>query len=88
MGRKLFKTLQKVALVEGWEIVEPNFEGLRVKCTRNNEKGWFLLRLSLHDPVMPMNAESDIDGGIESILKILSDLLQPFDGIDISSILQ
>jgi phosphomannomutase len=88
-GKEVIQNLtEKAALVEGWEIVEPNFEGLRVKCTRNNEKGWFLLRLSLHDPVMPMNAESDIDGGVESILKILSDLLQPFDGIDISSILQ
>jgi phosphomannomutase len=86
-GKKVIQNLtEKVALVDGWEIVEPNFEGLRVKCNRNNEKGWFLLRLSLHDPVMPMNAESVIDGGIESILKILSDLLQPFEGIDTSSL--
>ncbi len=87
-GKKVIQNLtEKAALVEGWEIVKPNYEGLRVRCTGNNEKGWFLLRLSLHDPVMPMNVESDFDGGIDSILKILSDLLQPFNGIDTSSIL-
>ena len=27
--------------------------------------GWFLLRLSVHDPVLPLNVESDVTGGVE-----------------------
>ena len=49
---------------DGWEVVSPNYEGIRVKCNNEDEKGWFLLRLSLHDPVMPLNIESDIEGGV------------------------
>ena len=35
-----------------------NFEGIRAE---SEGKGWFLLRSSLHDPVMVLNIESDED---------------------------
>ena len=60
---------------EGW-IVEPvNHEGIRVKCHKGNGDGWFLLRLSLHDPILPLNIESDSDGGVKVIAKSLLDIL-------------
>ena len=31
--------------------------------------GWFLLRMSLHDPLMPLNIESDTVGGVKVIAK-------------------
>ncbi len=61
------KLLEQVESVEGWEKESVNFEGVRVKCNNENEQGWFLLRMSLHDPVMPLNIESNIEGGIELI---------------------
>ncbi|WP_149022060.1 hypothetical protein [Listeria fleischmannii] len=39
--------------------------------------GWFLLRMSLHEPVMPLNIESDTKGGIDLIL---TDLRPFFEG--------
>ena len=74
---------EKAREVQGWQIVEPNFEGLRVRCTGDDEKGWFLLRLSLHDPVMPLNIESDISGGIERIKEVLLEILQVYKGLEV-----
>ena len=70
---------RKVTQLEGWEVVSPNYEGIRVRCTAANEKGWFLLRLSLHDPVMPLNIESDTEGGVDVIAKKLRALLKEFE---------
>ena len=65
--------------VEGWKVVSPNYEGIRVSCTNSDERGWFLLRKSLHDPVLPLNIESDVKGGAEVIRRKLFDILNPFD---------
>lgn len=70
----------------GWEAEKDNFEGIRVRCTNDNEQGWFLLRLSLHDPVMPLNIESDIQGGSEAIKNRLSPILSGFAQLDISTL--
>jgi len=70
--------------MDGWEIVSPNYEGIRVRCTSANEKGWFLLRMSLHDPVMPLNIESEINGGVEIIAGKLNSILQDFQGLNLN----
>lgn len=62
---------QFVAQIPGWEEVNRNYEGLRVICNNEYERGWFLIRLSLHEPVMPLNIESDVEGGVEAIVKKL-----------------
>jgi phosphomannomutase len=56
-----------VGSVPGWTIVPDNYEGIRIACDTNSGNGWFLLRLSLHDPVIPLNIESDKTGGITEI---------------------
>jgi phosphomannomutase len=77
------KLTRMAADQEGWEVVSPNYEGIRVRCTNADEKGWFLLRLSLHDPVMPLNTESDVKGGVKEISARLSGMLRSFSGLDI-----
>ncbi len=52
----------------GWDIAPDNFEGVRINCDLPHQKGWFMLRLSLHDPVIPLNIESEVKGGMESII--------------------
>ncbi|HUM82904.1 MAG TPA: phosphomannomutase/phosphoglucomutase [Lachnospiraceae bacterium] len=59
---------------ERFHVVEPNFEGVRVSFDDDEVKGWLLLRMSLHDPVMPMNAEAEKEGGVGIILG----RIQPF----------
>ncbi|MBQ3552745.1 MAG: phosphomannomutase/phosphoglucomutase [Clostridia bacterium] len=54
-----------------------NYEGIR--CNVPEFKGWFLLRMSLHDPVMPLNIESDIKSGVNAIKDIVASMLKDFD---------
>ncbi len=70
----------------GWRPEQPNYEGLRIRCEGAGEDGWFLLRMSLHDPVMPLNVESNLPGGVELIVDRLRGLLSDFDGLDQGSL--
>ena len=67
-GEKVLEDMKaKFATVPGWRLVEPNYEGIRVSCANADENGWLLLRMSLHDPVMPLNIESNVEGGVAVI---------------------
>lgn len=73
---------------DGWDIVLPNFEGIRVNYAHEGKRdgAWFLLRLSVHDPVMPLNIESESTGAVEKILAKLRVLLQDEVMLDISAL--
>ncbi len=60
--------------MEGWSLELPNYEGVRV----NVPDGWFLIRKSLHDPVIPLNVESDRAGGTAETLAQIREILKPF----------
>ena len=80
-GKRIIEELEEFSKSQpGWRIVPKNYEGVRVSCTG----GWFLLRLSLHDPVIPLNIESDIQGGVAAIAAQLSEFLRRYEGLDIS----
>ena len=66
---------------KGWQIVTPNHEGVRIACTAENEQGWFLLRQSLHDPVLPLNIESNVKGGVEAITAQVIEMLAEFTAL-------
>nr|WP_152802918.1 phosphomannomutase/phosphoglucomutase [Alkalibaculum sporogenes] len=68
--------------VPGWCLEEPNFEGVRVNCA--DQSGWCLVRMSLHDPVLAINMESDIPGGCEKIEKLLMSFLNKYEGLAFS----
>ncbi len=87
LGDRAIAQLQEFAATQtDWKIVPNNYEGIRVSCTSIDENGWFLLRLSLHDPVMPLNIESNIQGGVVKIAKRLLTFLQQIDSLDISAL--
>ncbi len=52
-----------------FNIVEPNYEGIRISFDDEEVRGWLLIRMSLHDPVMPLNVESSGKGGCAVIMK-------------------
>ncbi len=66
----------------GWSIAPNNYEGLRVDLDKDHGDGWFLLRLSLHDPLIPLNIESDSVGGVHTIAAQLAPFLRQFDALD------
>lgn len=63
-----------------------SYEGVRISFNNDEAQGWLLLRLSLHDPVMPLNIEGSRKGDVAKIKKIAKELLKDFDKLDISSI--
>ncbi len=69
-----------------WHIAPDNREGVRISFDLGGglNNGWFLLRLSVHDPVMPLNVESDVPGGVKAILTELNAALQNTAGVDLA----
>ncbi|MEM6518257.1 MAG: phosphomannomutase/phosphoglucomutase [Cyanobacteria bacterium P01_C01_bin.70] len=86
-GNAVIEQLQ--AFVEtqpDWTIVPKNHEGVRVACSAATENGWFLLRLSLHDPVLPLNIESNVAGGVEAIATRLKTFLATIADLDLAAL--
>lgn len=86
-GNHVIEQLQQFASSQSdWQLVPNNYEGVRISCPTDNEAGWFLLRLSLHDPVIPLNIESNVNQGVANIATRLLTFLQQFNYLDLSSL--
>ena len=86
-GNSVIEKLGEFSLKqEGWNVEPNNFEGIRVTCDKLHGDGWFLLRLSLHDPLMPLNIESNTAGGVEIIVDVLRNVFRNFAELDASSL--
>lgn len=83
-GQKVIEDLKKYAEEkDGWSLAPSNYEGVRV----NVGDGWFLLRLSLHDPLLPLNIESAGIGGTKKIAGELSEFIANYDKLDAKTLL-
>ena len=71
----------------GWSLASSNFEGVRVNLDADHGDGWFLLRLSLHDPLLPLNIESNAVGGAKIIASELADFLTGYDKLAAESLM-
>jgi phosphomannomutase len=86
-GNLVIEKLEKFASSQNdWLIVPNNYEGVRISCQLPEENGWFLLRLSLHDPVIPLNIESNVMGGVNKISARLLEFFKTFEFLDLSSL--
>lgn len=86
-GNDIIEKLKVFAAEQpGWSIVPNNYEGVRIACSAPEEDGWFLLRLSLHDPVLPLNIESNVEAGVGHIQSKLLSFFQSFETLDQSSL--
>lgn len=65
--------------IETWSEVKNNYEGVRFNCNGYREKGWFLLRVSLHEPLLVLNIESDVEGGCDKIYSLLHKFLSKYE---------
>ncbi|MBR6473691.1 MAG: phosphomannomutase/phosphoglucomutase [Firmicutes bacterium] len=74
------KVWAKAKSDKGLSLVEPNYEGVRINFDLPEVKGWCLLRKSLHDPIMPLNAEVT-EGSVETILEIMVAFLDGYSRI-------
>jgi len=85
-GSGILKDLGEYAVKQGWDVAKENYEGIRVSFGEKEGDGWFLLRMSLHDPLMPLNIESNSAGGVHKIAEKLSAFLAPYEKLDTSAL--
>ena len=79
-GQEVLTAFEERARAKGISIASPSYEGVRIIMN----DGWALLRMSLHDPNMPLNIEADAAGGADVIERTVKELLTGFDALDFS----
>lgn len=85
-GEDVINSLEEYAKSrDGWKIADDNREGIRISLDKDHGDGWMLLRLSVHDPILPFNAESDSEGGVEKIISEFYDFIKTFEKLDLSA---
>lgn len=80
-GNDVLEKFKERAAKKGIRIASPSYEGVRLVFPN---KGWILLRLSLHDPNMPMNIEGKQPGDCDELTQIAKELVAGFDHLDTS----
>ena len=86
-GDRILGELQaKAESIPGWSLEKENYEGVRVNCDAEHGNGWLLLRKSLHEPIMPLNIESDSEGGTRMIAESLYGLIADEKTLDLTPI--
>ncbi len=79
-GKQVLAAFKERAQKAGYDMPQSH-EGIRI-AFKKDIKGWMLLRMSLHDPVMPMNIEGMQKGDRAKIISIAKELLAGFDKLD------
>ena len=87
-GQKVIDELTAYATNQpGWSLAPSNYEGVRVNLDEAHGNGWFLLRLSLHDPLLPLNIESNSLGGTQKIASELAAFISRYTELDAAKFL-
>lgn len=85
-GLKVLEELERYADAQPlFHRATDSYEGVRVSFHDEEVKGFLLLRLSLHDPIMPLNIEAKEDGGADVIYERLLPFLKDCEFLDIAS---
>ena len=68
-----------------WRMAPDSREGVRILFNLDGgvNNAWFQLRMSVHDPVMVLNAESDLPGGVKRVLSQLYALIRDTELLDL-----
>lgn len=83
-GEKVIADLfEYVDSQDGWTVADDNYEGIRISLDKEHGDGWMLLRLSVHDPVLPFNAESNSKGGVDRIVAQFNDFIDRYENLSL-----
>ncbi len=86
-GEKVISLFENaVSLNCNWSAANDNHEGIRINADKSCGNGWFLLRLSVHDPIIVLNAESDENGGIMKMAKDIYDVISDAENLEMLDI--
>ncbi|WP_170243221.1 phosphomannomutase/phosphoglucomutase [Streptococcus suis] len=81
LGEQVIADLQATSIA-GFIFNPENEEGVRFDVTDPYGDGWFLLRMSLHEPLLVLQIENDQAGYMPSILKRLSEFLDGYPAVN------
>ncbi len=85
-GRQVLDAFEQRARQKGYQVAPNSYEGVRLSFQTPEVQGWVLLRISLHDPLMPLNMEGNRPGDCDKLVKIVRELLEGFDRLDLSTL--
>ena len=80
-GQSVLDEFKNRAAAAGYKMPQ-SYEGVRLSFNSEEVQGWMLLRLSLHDPVMPLNIEGGRKGDLAKLVEIARKLTEGFDRLD------
>lgn len=81
-GKRVIDDLKKIAADVGFSLSPDNYEGVRM----HTGECCVLVRMSVHDPVMPINFESDNENGVKAAAQKLYHLMDRYEFLDLSSL--
>lgn len=88
-GANVIEKIEKGAILkEDWLVADDSCEGVKIIFKAPEKDGFFILRQSVHDPVMPMNIESAVPGGAREIAIEIARELVNFPELDLTPIIE
>ncbi len=84
-GTSVINDLKALAEKTDFTTIAPsNYEGIRFNFNKENGNGWLLLRMSVHEPLLVLNCESNEQGGVEKMLVFFKAFITKYDKLDLS----
>lgn len=71
---------------KSFELDKDNIEGIRVNNNSKHQKGWVLLRKSIHDPVLIVYAESYVINGLKPIIGSIHSFLKKYNQLNLEEL--
>ncbi len=71
---------------DGLTVAPVNHEGVRISFDACNGDGWQLLRMSVHEPILVLNCESNKEGGVEQMMSFFKEFITQYDKLDLSKL--
>ena len=88
-GERLIELVEEKASAEkDVRIATDSYEGTKIIFDAEDIQGFFIFRLSVHDPVIPINFACDVPGGLLKIARTLFSWLSEAEGLDLSPLEQ
>lgn len=86
-GNMVINDLKELAEKTDFTTIAPsNYEGIRFNFDEANGNGWLLLRMSVHEPLLVLNCESEEAGGVEKMLEFFEAFITQYDKLDLSKL--
>ena len=81
-GKEVLEAIRAGATALEGATLPENCEGVRINFDERHGSGWALIRMSLHEAILPINMESSKEGGCKLIATTVLKLLKPMKRVD------